>query len=215
MTDSDQTGHDIHQLLDGAGGRLACGCDVDDVLEQAADGQAGQLTEHQRHCPACQAALGEFSRLWEPVRRLAAEQVAVPAGIKAAVAHQIGRLVSDVWYTLQLAEAGALRIAARVVAKIARDAAGTVPGVVVAFGRSTNRRIADASERATLRHHRRKAALGVLGSTAVIDLAIAVQYDHQADAVAREVQRRAIAAVRASAGLDDITVNVTIDDIVT
>ncbi len=215
MTDPDQAGRDIRQLLDGALGRLACGCGVDDVLEQAADGQAGQLTEHQRHCPACQAALQEFSRLWEPVRRLAADRVAVPAGIKAAVALQIGKLVSDVWYTLRLAEAGALRIAARVVAKIARDAASTAPGVEVAFGRSTDRRIAEAAEGATLRHHEGRAAAGVLGSTAIVDLAIAVHYDHRADEVAREAQRRAIAAVRARAGLDDIAVNVTIDDIVT
>ncbi len=187
MTDPDRAGHDLRQLLDGSGGDLGCGCDVDDLLEQVADGQAGQLTEHQSHCPACQAALGEFGRLWEPVGRLAAEQVAVPAGIKAAVALQLGRLVSDVWYTLHLAEAGALRIAARVVANIARDAARTVPGVEIAFGRSA----------------------------AVIDLAVVVQYNRRVDEVGREVQRRAIAAVRAQAGLDDITVNVTISDIVT
>jgi len=193
---------------------LACGCDVNEVIEQVADGRAGQLTEHQRDCPACQAALQEFSRLWEPVRRLAAEPVPVPAGIKAAVASQIGKLVSDVWYTLHLAEAGALRIAARVVAKVAGDAASTAPGVTVAFGRSTHRKIAGPAEKATLRHDYRHAAIGVLGSTAVIDLAVAVKYGHRLDAVAREVQRRAIAAVRAKTGLQDITVNVTVDDIV-
>ncbi len=215
MTDPDQAAHNIGQSLNGADGRLACGCEVDEVLEQAADGQAGQLTEHQRDCPACQAALGEFSRLWAPMRRLAAEHVAVPEGIKAAVADQIGKLVSDVWYTFSLTEAGGLRIAARVVAQIARDAARSAPGVEVAFGRSTRRRIARTAEKATLRHHDRHAALGVLGGTAVIDLALAIHYDHRADAVAREVQRRAIAAVRTQAGLDDITVNVTVDDIVT
>ena len=214
MTDPGQSGHHSRQQFDGTGERLACGCEVDEVLEQAADGHAGQLTEHQRGCPACQAALAEFSRLWEPVRGLAAEHVAVPAAIKAAVAYQIGKLVSDVGYTLHLADAGALRIAARVVAQIARDAANSAPGVEVAFGRSTHRRIARTAEKATLRHHGRHAALGVLGSTAVVDLAIAVHYDHQADKVAREVQRRAIAAIRTRAGLDNITVNVTIDDIV-
>lgn len=215
MTDPDQAGRDIGRLLGSAGGRLACGCRADDVLEQAADGQAGQLTEHQRDCPACQAALLEFSRLWAPVRRLAAEHVPVPAGTRASVAHQIGKLVSDVWYTLHLAEAGALRIAARVIAQIARDAASTAPGVEVAFGRSTRPRIARSAEKATLRHQDRHAALGVLGSTAVIDLAIAVHYGHQADKIAHEVQRRAITAIRAQADLHDITVNVTVDDIVT
>lgn len=213
MTRPDLSRQDTWQLPDGTAGQLACGCQADEVLEQAADGQAGQLTEHQRDCPACQAALAEFRRLWEPVRRLAAERVTVPAGIRAAVAAQIGKLVSDGWYTRHLAEAGGLRIAARVIAQIARNAASTAPGVEVAFGRSTSRRAARTAENATLRH-RDRAALGVLGSTAVIDLALAVRYDCQADKVAREVQRRAIAAVRAQAGLADITVNVTIDDIV-
>jgi uncharacterized alkaline shock family protein YloU len=199
MTGPDQSGDHIRQQLDGLGGRLACGCEVDEVLEQAANGKARQRTEHQRDCPACQAALQEFSRLWEPVRRLAAEGVAVPVGIKAAVTYQIGKLVSDAGYSLHLAEAGALRIAARVIAHIARDAASSAPGVETAFGRSTHRH----------------AALGVLGSTAVIDLAIAVHYGRQADVVAREVQRRAIAAVRTQSGINDIIINVTIDDIVT
>lgn len=204
MTDHDQPGHHSRELLDGTGGRLACGCEVDEVLEQAADGRVGQLTEHQRDCPACQAALAELSRLWEPVRRLAAKHVVVPAGFKAAVAHRIGRLVSDVGYTLHLAEAGALRIAARVVAQIARDAANGAPGVEVAFGRSTHRGSARTADKAT-------AALGVLGSTAVVDLAAAVHYGRPADIAAREVQRRAITAIRTQTGLD----HVTIDDIVT
>ncbi len=214
MTNPDQPGPDIWQLLDGTGGQLACGCDVDKVIGQAADGQAGDLTEHQRTCLSCQAALEEFSRLWEPVRRLAAEPVVMPSGIKAAVALQIGKLVSDVWYTVRLADAGALRIAARAVAKIARNAASSTPGVEVAFGRSTHRAIAGRAGKATLRHHHPQAAIGVPGGTAVIDLAIAVRYGRQLDAVARDVQHRAIAVLRAKTGLSDISVNVTIDDII-
>jgi hypothetical protein len=37
----------------------------------------------------------------------------------------------------------------------------------------------------------------------------------QLDAIAREVQQRAIAELRAKAGLRDVTVNVTIDDVIT
>jgi hypothetical protein len=89
MTESDQPGQGIHELLSGAAGHLACGAGVDEVLEQAAEGQADQLTGHQRGCLHCQAALQEFSRVWEPVRRLAAEPVALPAALKAAVSSQI------------------------------------------------------------------------------------------------------------------------------
>ena len=148
------------------------------------------------------------------MRSLAAEHVAVPAALKTAVASQIRRLIADVWYTLQLSDGGAIRIAARVVARIARDAARDVPGVRVAFGRSTQSTTADQARRATLRHHHPHAAVGV-GGTAVVDLAIAVEYGDRLDVVAREVQQRAIAELRAQAGLQDVAVNVTVDDVIT
>jgi uncharacterized alkaline shock family protein YloU len=215
MTDPGQPIHDGRQLLSGTVRHLACGADVDELLEQAADGNAGQFTGHQRDCLHCQAALQEFSRVWEPVRSLAAEHVTVPAALTIAVARQIRKLISDVWYTLQLSDSGTIRIAARVVATIARDAARGVPGVRVAFGRSTHSTAAGLAEKATLRHRHPHAAVGVLGRTAVVDLAIAVQYKDQLDAVAREVQRRAIAELRTKAGLQDVTVNVTVDDVIT
>jgi uncharacterized alkaline shock family protein YloU len=215
MTDRDQPVHDVRQLLSSTTRHLACGAGIDELLEQAADGDAGQLTGHQRHCLHCQAALQEFSRVWEPVRSLATEHVAVPAALKTAIASQIRKLIADVWYTLHLSDSGAIRIAAHVVATIAREAARNVPGVRVAFGRSTRSKTADPAERATLRHHHPHAAAGVLGHTAVVDLAIAAQYGAQLEAIAREVQQRAIAELRAKTGLHDITVNVTVDDVIT
>jgi uncharacterized alkaline shock family protein YloU len=160
-------------------------------------------------------AVQEFSRIWEPVRSLAAEHVAVPAALKSAVASQIRKLIADVWYTLQPSDSGAIRIAARVVASIARDAARNVPGVRVAFGRSTHSETAGLTEKATLQHGHPRAAAGVLGRTAVVDLAIAAQYGVPLDAMAREVQQRAVADLRAKASLHDVTINVTIDDVIT
>ena len=215
MSDPDQPAQDIDDLLGGSARHLACGADVDELLEQAADGRAGQLTSHQRGCVHCQAALAEFSRVWAPVRELAAEPVTLPAAVRDAVAGQLRKLVADVWYTLQLGEGGAIRIAARVVARIAREAASGVTGVRVALGRSTQGTVAQLVERATLRHRHPNAAVGVLGRTAVVDLAIAVQYGEQVDQVAREVQRRAVAELRAKTGLQDVTVNVTVDDVIT
>jgi uncharacterized alkaline shock family protein YloU len=215
MTDPEQPVRDVRQLLSGSTRHLACGAGVDELLEQAADGHAGQLTDHQRHCLHCQAAMQEFSRVWEPVRRLAAQHVAVPATLKTAVASQIRKLIADVWYTLQLSDTGAIRIAARVIATIARDAARDVPGVQAAFGRSTHSTTAGPAGKATLRHRHSHAAAGVLGCTAVVDLAIAARYGAQLDAIAREVQQRAIAELRAKTGLRDVTVNVTIDDVIT
>ena len=215
MTGPGQPAGDIQPLRDGAVQPLTCGADVDELLEQAADGRGGQLTSHQRGCPHCQAALREFSRVWEPVRDLGAKQVSLPAAVRSAVSSQIRKLTADAWYTLELAEGGAIRIAARVVAMIARDAARQVPGVRVVFGRSTRARAAGRAEAATLGHRHPSEAVGVMGRSAVVDLAVAAEYGRGLDAVGRGVQERAIAALRDKAGLKDVLVNVTIDDVTT
>jgi uncharacterized alkaline shock family protein YloU len=213
MTTSDEPSRDVRALLDNTTTQLPCGADVDELLEQAADGHATELTTHQQNCPHCQAALREFMRIWQPVHALAAQPVSIPAALKTAVTAQIRKLVADTWYTLQLTDDGAIRIAARVVATLARDAARTVPGVRVAFGRHSHGRIAQLVEKATLRHRHPHAAVGVLGRTAVIDLALAVRYGDPVDHVARQVQQRVITELRATIGIQDVTVNVTVDDV--
>jgi len=192
---------------------LPCGADVDLLLEQAADGRAGDLDAHQRDCVHCQAALAELAALWAPVTELAAVPVPAPPGLTAAVMRQVRALVRDVWYTLQVTGDGAIRIAARIVAAIARDTAGTVPGVRVALGRSTQDRLAAMAERATLRHRHPHAAVGVLGRTAAVDLAVAVTYGDPVHEIARDIQRHVITSLRDSLGLQSVTVNVTVDDI--
>lgn len=192
---------------------LPCGADVDELLEQVADGHADQPTDHQKTCAHCQAAIGEFTDLWDPVRQSAATAVPAPDEIRAAVMRLVRVLVQNVWYTLQLGDRGSTRVAARVVATIARDAARRVPGVRVALGRSTHPRIAAAVEKATRGHRHPDAAVGVLGRTAVIDLAIAVSYDDPVHQVAHQVQADVIAALRNGVDLKTVTVNVTVDDV--
>lgn len=83
MTTSGPSGSDSHpgaRLREGAQS-LACGANIDEVLEQVADGHGDQLTEHQQRCEYCQAALTEFTSLWSPVTRAAAMPVAVPLGL--------------------------------------------------------------------------------------------------------------------------------------
>jgi len=192
---------------------LACGAEVDPLLEQVADGRAADLNAHQRDCVHCQAAIAEFAALWEPVAETAASQVAAPPGLTAAVMSQIRVLVRDVWYTLQTTELGTIRIAARIVAALARDSARMVPGVRVALGRSTHSRLAALAETATFGHRYPQAAVGVLGRTAVVDLAVAVTYGDSAHAVARDIQQHVIGTLRELVGLQTVVVNVKIDDI--
>jgi uncharacterized alkaline shock family protein YloU len=201
----------VRQLLDAA--TLPCGADIDHLLEQVAAGRAAGQDAHQRDCVHCQAALGELASLWSPVSEAAATPVPAPPGLVAAVMSQIRILARDVWYTLEITEIGVIRIAARIVAALARDCARTIPGVRVALGRSTQGRLAALAEKATFGHRHPHAAVGVLGRTAVVDLAVAVSYDQPVHEVARNIQRHVIATLRDQAGLQSVTVNVTVDDI--
>ena len=126
---------------------------------------------------------------------------------------QIRVLIRDVWYTLQTTEDGVIRIAARIVAALARDSARMVPGVRVALGRSTYSTNAALTERATFQHRHPDAAVGVLGRTAVVDLAVAVTYGDPVHEVARDIQQHVIAALRDHIGLKTVAVNVIVDDI--
>ncbi|HEY0933243.1 MAG TPA: Asp23/Gls24 family envelope stress response protein [Trebonia sp.] len=191
---------------------LSCGADVDLLLEQAAVGRGADWDTHQRGCVHCQAALGEFTVLWEPVTELAAVPVSAPPGLVAAVMNQVRRLVQDVWYALEVTETGAVRVAARVVAALARDSARMTPGVWVALGRTTQGKLATLAEKATFAHNQ-NAAVGVLGRTAVVDLAVAVGYGDPAHQIARDIQRHVRSTLRDQVGLRDVTVNVTIDDV--
>jgi uncharacterized alkaline shock family protein YloU len=192
---------------------LPCGADVDLLLEQVAAGRGRDLDAHQRECVHCQAALGEFTALWAPVTKLAATPVSPPPGLAAAVMNQIRILVRDTWYTLEVTEIGTIRIAARIVATLARDSARMIPGVRVALGRSTQAKVAALAEKATFSHRHPHAAVGVLGRTAVVDLAVAVSYRDPVHEVARDIQRHVTATLRDQVGIRSVTVNVAVDDI--
>lgn len=211
VNDPPADGQADRHLLDA--GTLPCGADVDPLLEQVADGHASDRDAHQRDCVHCQAAIAEFAALWAPVTEAAASPVPAPPGLTAAVMSQIRVLVRDVWYTPQTTDLGFIRIAARIVAALARDSARMVPGVGVAFGRSTHGKIAAITEQATFAHHHPHAAVGVLGRTAVVDLAVAVTYGNPVHEVARDIQQRVIATLRDQIGLQTVAVNVTVDDI--
>jgi uncharacterized alkaline shock family protein YloU len=213
VNDPDSPGQAARPLLSAA--TLPCGADVDLLLEQVAEGHPSDLDAHQRECVHCQAAITEFAALWAPVRELAAMPVPAPPGLTAAVMSQVRALVRDVWYTLQVTDLGAIRIAARIVAALARDSARMAPGVRVALGRSTHSPLPALAEHSTFRHRHPHAAVGVLGRTAVVDLAVAVTYGDPVHEVARGIQQHVIAALRDSLGLQTVAVNVTVDDVLT
>ncbi len=204
----------VGRLLLAPDGILACGHGVDGILAQVADGRARELDRHQQGCSHCQAALSELARVWQPVRELAAQRIHAPVELTARVMNDVHRLVQNVWYTLQLTDLGTVKVAARVVARIARDAARQVPGVRVALGKSSHGQIVRLVEWATHRHRHPHAAVGVLGRTAAVELAVAVQYGDSIAYVAKEVQQRVVQELRATIRLESVTVNVTVDDVI-
>jgi uncharacterized alkaline shock family protein YloU len=201
------------QLLSSA--TLPCETDVDALLEQVADGRVADRDAHQRQCAHCQAALAELAALWAPVAELAATSVSIPAGLIVAVLNRIRALARDVWYTVHVTDLGTIRIAAHVIAAVARHAARMIPGVRIVLGRSTDSNSAAIAEGAAFGHRRgaERAAVGVLGGTAVVDLAVAVSYGSPVHRVARDIQRHVIATLQENVGLQTVSVNVAVDDI--
>jgi uncharacterized alkaline shock family protein YloU len=131
-----------------------------------------------------------------------------------AVIGRIRRLIRDVGYTLETTDGGAIRIAARIVAALARDSASRVPGVRLALGRTTHGTLSALAQDIMPAEHRARTAAGVLGHTAVVELTIAVNDDRPAHHVARDIQKQVAAALRNDLGLRAATVNVVIAGIV-
>ena len=195
------------------GHQLPCGANVDELLEQVAAGRAQELDTHQLGCVHCRATLTELATLWAPVEAAAATSIAVPSGLTQSIMRAVHRRVQNTWFTFEAADGGAIRIAARVVAVIARDTARRVPGVRVVLGRTTESRIAALVEKATLGHRHPHSAVGVLGRTAAVELAVAVTYGEPAPDVARAIQQRVIAALQRDIGVTGVKVDVVVDDV--
>lgn len=193
--------------------RLACGRSWDELIEQVGDGQPGPRDDHQRDCPHCEAALSELDRLWRPLQRLAAEPVTAPAGLVDRVMSRVCDAARHSWYGLLPDAGGTSRVAARVLGKLARVAAGRVPGVTVALGRTTDAPAAAGARRATDTHTWPGAAVGIAGSSAVIDLALTAAYGADLRGLAERVRRAVLSEIARTTGLRDVHVNITIDDV--
>lgn len=87
------------------------------------------------------------------------------------------------------------------------------PAICGLLGRTTNSTIAVPAERATFQHRHPHAAVGVLGRTAVVDLAVAVTYGDPVHEVVRVIQQHVIATLRDHIGLQTVAVNVIVDDV--
>jgi len=119
--------------LDGSEMSLACGVSLDALVDQITEPRHPADTSHLAGCPHCQAALVALGEAWEELQSFAAQPVVVPAGLGARIMTRVRGLVARWGDTAVLTGSGGeTRIGESVLAQIARRAALTVPGVVIA-----------------------------------------------------------------------------------
>ena len=196
------------------GDRLPCGVGVDELLNQVAEHAAPHDAAHQRTCRHCQATLAELTALWQPVHDLAAEDVQAPAHLLEAVMLRVRALPRSVWHAVIPSDSGAgeTRIAARVVAAVARLAAESVPHVRVALGGS--HLAADLNPLHPIGHGAETATgVAVAGTHVVIDVQIAVDHGAHIPDVAAQVRTQIIRHITAHTGLTTAAVNVNVTDV--
>ncbi|GAA3219103.1 hypothetical protein GCM10017691_02290 [Pseudonocardia petroleophila] len=179
-------------------GRLACGREVQGVLDQVADGRADERDPHQQGCPHCRAALAEYDRLWAPVRDLAAERVEAPDSILEAALEKIRQAVEHTDWGLVPSAEGLVRISARVVVATARQSAQEVPGVRVALSRHLGGP---------------GVAAGATGASTAVEITLAAGYGTDLVALGERVRRTVAARIRELTDLEPADVTVVIDDV--
>lgn len=189
------------------GTRLACGRWTGPLLEQVAEGRAGQLDEHQRGCPHCRAALGELERLWSPVRAVAADRPRAPASAVEAALRRVREGSSEPDYGRIDSPLGHTRVAARVVVALARHLADQVPGVEVALGGLAATRHGAVDEIVP------DVRAGVAGGSTAVQITLAAAYGEDLPALGERIRAVVARGVREATGLEPVDVTVIIDDV--
>ncbi len=193
--------------------RLPCGVAVDDLFDQIADRHAPRDPEHQAHCPHCNATLAELLQLWSPLQALAAEHVQAPPGLVTKVMRQVRALGSSVGYGLLQTERGVTRVAASVLAAVARLEAQSVPGVALALG--PGRALSGASAADVAGPDAASTSrVGVAGTSTVIDLDIAVRTGASIPELAARVRTAVRHGVAAITGVQVRNVNINVIDVI-
>ena len=192
--------------------RLPCGVLYDTLLTEVADHAAPTDPAHRASCPHCRATLAELGDLWGPLHELARERVRAPRDLLPTVMARLGELARHGWFAIVPGERGHTRIAARVVAAVARLAAEDVRHVTLALGGG---RTGTGSTPAQIAGPQGEAAtdVGVAGSHVVVDIQIAVEIGAHIPTVADDVRAQVGAAIAAQLGLRTTEVNVTVADV--
>lgn len=200
--------------------RLPCGAILDDLLEQVADNRAATDPKHQSVCLHCRAALAELDDIWTPIRTLSEEQVPSPDSLTVSVMERVVAIASHGWHAVLREHSGTTRIAAWVVAVVARRAAASVPGVGQVRGQITPPAVAIADVRAefdraqpTAGQRIRAAGIGVAGRRVVVAITITAAAEQPLLAIADEIRATVTRHVLALTGLDVVEIDVRVSDL--
>ena len=182
---------------------LLCGRSADELLDQVAAGRGHVRDEHQQGCVHCQAALGEYGRLWAPMADLAAEEVVAPEGRFDQVLRRLRGALSEPDYAVLPGPDGLTRIAARVVVVTARRSAQSVPGVRVALSRALSGDDEPGGD----------VVAGVAGASTAVEITLAADYGEDLNALADRVRATVADRIREITGLSTTELTVVIDDV--
>ena len=198
---------------------LACGADTGALLEQALDRPGDPLTDHQRRCVHCSAALAEYSELFGPLRDVVAEVVVPPPDLLEAVLRRVRLLAgSPGWAVLSGPHDGTTRISIDVIVRIVRATVDAVPGVRVSLvGADPSPTVDRPGEVVALRAEAPRPGSGVTvgatGATVAVEVTLAADYGTHLPTLGRTVNGRVRAELLQSFGLRTASSTVHIDDV--
>lgn len=175
---------------------LPCGADLDELTVQVVERTPAQDPEHQAGCTHCRAALAELRALWSPVHALADEEVVAPEDLVERVLDQIQELDYTGGRAVIGGDDGDTAIAIRVVAVIARKAADSVNGTLLAMCRAS----ADVE-------------VGAVGRSVVVRLELIAALGMHLPSLSAQIQRAVREHVAALTGLSVVAVDVSVVEV--
>ncbi len=166
------------------------------LIDQVAEDHPPPDAAHQASCAHCQAALVALGEAWGEVLALARQPVPVPAGLTEPIMKRITALIARIGDSVVLiGSRGETRVSARVVGRVARAAALSVPGVVLP---SALRIVVDRRDRGRVR----------------LGLRLVIAFGPSIVALANAVRAQVSARVSAQIGARVAGVDIAIEDIV-
>jgi uncharacterized alkaline shock family protein YloU len=175
---------------------LACGRSLETLIERVIEDHPTADADHQASCPYCQIALRALAEAWGEVEAFARQPVPVPVGLTERIMSRVRALVARMPDAVILIGArGQTRVSERVIGRVARAAALTVPGVVLPSARRVG---VDSRDPRRVR----------------LDMRLVIAFGPSIDALAQAVRARVSACVNAQTGARVDAIDLVVDDVV-